>query len=170
MMWAVAGILAFAATVLIHSLLCRLPFSGNRVVSALGVGTLGGLALMVELTSRYGMRMQTWASVFLYAFACEFYIFVFTFVGSSISAGLLLSLRHESLTEKGVDAACSSPRMVERRLEDLVRAGLLVAGRDGYIPTRRARLMLAAFEMLRRFFHRERHREQEWSSSGSVLS
>jgi hypothetical protein len=90
--------------------------------------------------------------VVVYAFACELYVFLFTLVASSVSASLLMALAAGALTPQEIGALCDEAGMVQMRLERLVDGGLLRVAPAGYAPTRAARVMLAGFRMLRRFF------------------
>jgi hypothetical protein len=84
------------------------------------------------------------AAVLLYAFCCELYVFLFTFVTSSVSVALLVS-------PKAGQAANDPADMVRRRLETMNTAGLLqeVAGR--YVLSPRARRLVGLHRHLRDF-------------------
>lgn len=135
-----------------HSFLGRLARAGTGVGRFLMVATPLGLALFVHAASRDGLGPTTVAALVVYAFACELYVFLFTLVASSVSASLLMALASGGLTRREISALCDEEGMVRMRLERLVRGGLLRAAPAGYAPTRAARVMLAGFRMLRRFF------------------
>ena len=146
----VAGYLMGAVAA--HGVVVRLPGAGTGVGRFLMVATPLGLILAGQAVSRDGLGPTTVAALAAYAFACELYIFLFTLVGSSVSASLLMTLASRPLTRPEIDALCDEVGMIRMRLERLVSGGLLEAAPAGYAPTRAARMMLAAFRVLRRFF------------------
>jgi hypothetical protein len=125
-MWFMELCGAFAGAVLFHAIVCRIELPLDRVVRFLAVGSVVGLALLGVLSAQYGlMAVETWAALLGYAFACELYIFLFTFTISSISANLLMSLHRRVLTVQEVDRIYDSQRMVAQRLERLLSSGFL---------------------------------------------
>jgi hypothetical protein len=125
-MWLAAFCLATACAVLAHGVICRLDIALDRVLRFLLVGSAVGAALLAVMVREFGFfSVETWAAVLGYAFACELYIFLFTFTISSISANLLMSLHRRALTLDEVDAIYDSERMVAQRLERLLQGGFL---------------------------------------------
>lgn len=142
----------FAVTVAGHAVLCRLPLAGNIVMKFLIMGGLVGLALSGHETLVYGLAIETWTALLLYAFVCELYVFLFTLVSSSVSASLLLTLRAGSLTQAEIDRPYSSSSMVDGRVEKLLATRLLGMSLSGYVVTDEGRILLAALRTLRHFF------------------
>jgi hypothetical protein len=151
-MWAVWALVSFAGALTAHAGLCRsqLPMSGAAKFAVAGV--VFGLALGWQLAPRYGSALETWAGLLLFAFACELYVFLFTFVGSSVSVSLLLQLRKGGLAQPEIDRDYASEEMVARRLKRLVSGGFLSAAPSGYLATSKGRLVLLVFDALGRFF------------------
>jgi len=151
-MWAVWASLYLAAAVATHAALCRLPLPSSSIAKFAGAGGVSGLALGLHQVLLYGSDLEVWAALLLFAFGCELYVFLFTFVSSSVTVSLLLHLRNGSLAPDEIDRGYSSDDMVARRLERLVANRFLSATSSGYALTRKGRLVLAVFDALRRFF------------------
>ncbi|MEQ8641162.1 MAG: hypothetical protein RIE31_11265 [Alphaproteobacteria bacterium] len=146
----------WAASILALTMVCRLPVSGTAVHRYLVVGGLIGLAMLLHAYFIFGLTIAWWISALFYAFVCELYIFAFTLVGSSISAGLLLRLRQNPLTVEEIEAAYSPASMVESRLHKMEATGLLERQENGEMRmTERGASLQRAFAMLRRFFRHE---------------
>jgi DNA-binding HxlR family transcriptional regulator len=160
-LWAVPY---FVAAVAGHALLTRTALPANAVVKFLCVGGPLGLGLALHVLALHGVGLAALATLAVYAFACELYIFLFTLVGSSVSVRLLLALRAGDRSGADIDALYGSAGMVTRRLERLAAVGLLV--RDGravrVLP--RGRRLVRVFAALKHFFrHPEQPAGQVWS-------
>ena len=142
----------FAVAVAGHAVLCRTRFVGNIVTKFLAVGGLLGVALIGHNVFVQGLGVETWPAVLAYGFGCELYIFLFTLVGSSVSASLLLTLGTGTLPQTEIDKLYSNTYMVERRIDNLLAAGLLGVTRSGYLVTAKGQSLLAVFRTLHRFF------------------
>lgn len=145
-LWAVA---AFLAAVAVHALLLRLPVKGDAVTKfALAGGAIGvalGLVVLIQAPTLTGL-----AALVLYAFAGELYTFLFTLVGSSVSARILLTLRAGPRTAAEIDAAYETAGMVQGRIDRMKCVGLLDPA-SGAV-TARGRLLVRLFRALRQFF------------------
>jgi hypothetical protein len=145
-LWAVA---AFLVAVALHAVLLRLPLKGDSVMKfALAGGAVGvalGLVILFQAPTSTGL-----AALVLYAFAGELYTFLFTLVGSSVSARILLTLRERPRTATEIDAAYETAGMVKMRIGRLKSVGLIDPA-TGAI-TARGRLLARLFRELKRFF------------------
>jgi hypothetical protein len=145
-LWAVA---AFLTAVGVQALWLRLPLKGDAVTKfALTGGAIGvvlGLLILVQAPTMMGL-----AALVLYAFACELYVFLFTLVGSSVSARILLTLREGPRTAAEIDAVYQTAGMVEGRIDRLKRVGLIDPA-TGAI-TARGQLLARLFRQLKWFF------------------
>ncbi len=151
-MWALWVLVYFAMAVAGHAVFCRLPFVWDTVLKFLVVGGPLGLVLSGHMFLLEGLAVETWTALLMYGFACELYIFLFTLVGSSVSASLLLTLRTGTLPQAEIDNLYSNTYMVERRIDNLLAAGLLGVTRSGYLVTAKGQSLLAVFRTLHRFF------------------
>ena len=97
-MWLGLTWIYFFAACLVHAVFCRCSLPGNSVVKFLGAGSLTGLGLINHEFHLYGHGTRAVSSVILYAFICELYLFLFTFVGTSVSASLLFKLRGKAMS------------------------------------------------------------------------
>jgi hypothetical protein len=142
----------FILAVAVHAACVRVRWGGNAVSKFFLVGALFGLPLVGRAISTDTGSLASWSAVLAYAFACELYVFLFTFVGSSISARLLLELGKGKLSTKAIEAINDSEGMVGRRLERLRAVGLLSRARDSYRVSERGRRLVYTFRVLQRFF------------------
>lgn len=155
-MWALLPSAAFLVAVIAHAILCRLPLRTDFVAKALlaSVPVAGILAGLVHF--RYGWQIETLASLLMYAFFIELYIFCFTLVSTSVSVSILLKVARHALSREEIEERYSDKSMMEGRVVKLVRAGFLDRQPDGFRVTGKARFVLAGFRILRFFF---RHAE-----------
>ncbi|HKE97227.1 MAG TPA: hypothetical protein VKB34_23150, partial [Povalibacter sp.] len=89
------------------------------------VAIVWGLVLALPLFERYGPDVRTWAALSVYALGAELYVFLFTMIGSSITARLLITLRTRDMTPGEIDAAFPTSGMVEGRIQNLLRNGFI---------------------------------------------
>lgn len=151
-MWFLLTLVYFLGTVVLHGVVARIFPAGNRVKQFLAAGTLIGAALFAHLLLRPGgCWPELLAGGAIYAFLCELYIFLFTFVTSSVSVALLVSKLDAS-----ADAPTLAPgKMVSRRLHEMAAAGLLREANGRYHLTPKSLLMVRIYRLLRRFFRHE---------------
>jgi hypothetical protein len=142
----------FLAAIALHAALCRLVRRGGAFAKFLLAGSAGGLALSFHAFSRRQVDVETAAGILVYALACEFYIFLFSMVSSSISVSLLLILGAHRPVLADVETLYSSHGMVTRRLEKLVASGLLSQGDAGYRVTEKGWRLIRILGRLRIFF------------------
>jgi len=149
-MWGVLVILYCLMAACLHAGLARLKPEGNRVQQFLLAGGASGLGLLFNISRLHDITPPEWlAAIAVYAFACELYIFLFTFVTSSVSVALLLG------EKEAVTVSTNTRGMVEQRLTTMVAAGLLDRKADRFQLTARSRLMVAVYQILRRFFRHD---------------
>ena len=153
-MWLASALFALVAAVIGQVVVARLQFGGSFVARFLLVGGGVGLVMAGSLVGAYGWGVEFWAGVFVYAFACELYVFLVTLVDSSISVSLLLLLRRGSSSRAEIERRSSSRVMVTSRLEKLCVNGLLRRAGSSYALTRRGLRLVVLFRALRVFFHR----------------
>jgi len=146
--------LAFLIAMGSHAWLCRTKTRLTIILKFLLVGTIVGSALIYYTLTLWKGNREILASVADYAFLCELYIFLFTFVNSSVSAALLLTLATVSNVREGEIEAMYSPwRMVVNRMHKLECNGFLYLDRDSvYKITRKGYITIMLFDLLRRFF------------------
>lgn len=143
-------LIGFSLTAAVHAAWVRLPFGGNAVGKFFVVGTVFGIPLLFQAVIR--QTVADWSAVVSYAFVCELYVFLFTFVGSSVSARLILKLREGPLSDEAIASINDSAGMVDRRLQRLRAVGLLTPDGDGDRVSPRGRRLVRAFRVLQRFF------------------
>ncbi len=148
-MWLALPPAYLVVALLLHALAVRMRPTGNRVHLFLVLGSLTGVALIWQLAANTSLVLPAQvAAVLLYAFGCELYVFLFTFVTSSVSVALLVS--------PGPGKPASAPaEMVRRRLAAMHTAGLLQMAAGRCVLTPRARGLVRVYRGLRGFF---RHR------------
>jgi hypothetical protein len=151
-MWALAGLVCFGLAVLAHVVSCRVRLPLNVLFKFVVVAATIGAVLALVLLPVYGLSIEAFAALLLYALACELYVFVFTFVSSSVSASTLLRLRSGALTDEEIERLYSADYMVESRFTKLLSSGLLRTENGDYALTTRGERLLRVFEGLRSFF------------------
>jgi hypothetical protein len=151
--WLTSALLALVAAVTGQFIAAQFQIGRGFVARFLLVGGAVGCVILAWLARTYGLSVEFWAGMLVYAFACELYIFLGTLV-DSVSVSLLLALRRGSSSRAELDRLSSGRAMVASRLEKLCEHGLLGRAGDGYTVTRRARWLLLLFRALRFFFHR----------------
>jgi DNA-binding HxlR family transcriptional regulator len=150
-MWALLAIVGFLAAVSVHVILCHTVSHGGALVKFLFGGSMMGAALAIQSLYRYGWVPETAASLLAYALACEFYMFLFSMVSSSISVALLLALRGRTITVSELPVMYASSGMISRRLKKLVVSGLLSQREGGYTITEKGMQLISSFHRLRVF-------------------
>jgi hypothetical protein len=153
-MWALASLAAFVGAVAGHASIRRaLPRIGSLSGFVL-VGCFLGAGLAVFLVHESRFTLETGAGLASYAFACELYIFLFGSVSSSISASILHQLRSSRLSSGDIEDRFGGTAMVQRRLANLVSAGVLETTAEGYRHTVVGTRLLRAYRGFRSFFRR----------------
>jgi hypothetical protein len=105
------------------------------------------------LLYRYGLAApQAWAGAAAYAFACELYVFLFTFAMSSVTANLLAKLSRRDLTDKEIEQLYDSRHMVATRLDRLVTVGMVDEGPSGLSLSPEGARTVRTFRRLRGLF------------------
>jgi len=148
------AVMSFLLTLITH-VACAMVFpSVNRVKSFLVVGALVGVGQVLVALYRWPLEVVV-PSVVLYAFLCELYLFAFTLALGSISANLLMRLRHGPLLPRTLNEHYSGELMTRIRLDRLCQSGFLEKNGEGWVPTARARRLAKLFAKLRRFFRHD---------------
>ena len=139
---------------ILHAIYCRMPSGMNRVIKFLATGGICGIFLAGFGFATRGARSEVFAGLLLYALMSELYIFLFTFVRSSISARLLLALSSKILAQAEVERLMDGRVLVHARVEDLAATGLLARCPSGYAVTKKGMMLVRVFRDLRTFFRR----------------
>lgn len=151
-MWVLLPAAYLLLAVVLHSWVARARPAGNRVRQYLIVGAAAGLTLVCHVAENPDLGLTARVALILaYAFGCELYIFLFTFVTSSVSVALLVAR-----TAGPAPAASQSlppADMVLRRLEAMHAAGLLQKSADCYLLTAHSNRLVRLYRGLRAFFH-----------------
>jgi len=146
------GLGAFALAVLLHGFAARVPAKLDSVRRFLLVGMPVGLALVAAAPVAYGPTLRAAAPILLYAFLCEFYIFLFTLTLSSVSATMLIMLRRGPVPPAALASVYKPAEMVQLRVERMQQQGL-VRQIDGRLSAAdRGRSLHRVFVSLRSFF------------------
>jgi hypothetical protein len=141
----------FAAA--LHSVGCHLVLFSNRVIGFLLIGFIVGAFLSIYMILISGFNFAYIVSILLYGFFCEFYIFLFTMVGSSVSASLLISLLKDNIKEIDIENISKTKKMLRSRIQVLVKTGLLIQKTDCYSLSTKGYFLNKIFLFLRHFFN-----------------
>ena len=154
LMWLLLSMAAFAASVLVHALVLRLFERAGAVTAFVVIGSAIGALLFGYCGLKYEFAPTTITAVLTYAFVCELYIFLFTFVGNSVSFSLLARLEGCPLKPAEIAGFYRTETMVERRFEQLELANLIVREQAGWHLTTRGKRIVQVFAFLRSVFRR----------------
>jgi hypothetical protein len=142
---------AFIFAILGQALLLRGGVLRNSLIAFVTTGAPFGFALMAVLLPGHSIS-QALAGILLYAFLCEFWIFVFSSIFSSISATLMLNLRAGAMCRHKIDRLFDNRQMIRRRISWLRHVGAAIEKNDVLTPSEKGRHLLRLFDALRAFF------------------
>ncbi len=155
-MWLLSPIAALAAAIAAHGLICRLVGQSIGVAKFLAVGLPAGALLAWWLVRHYGASPETLGALAAYAFGSEIYLFLFNSAATSVSANLLVHLRHGTASLAQIAGRYDSGEMVARRIDWMVEGGLLAVSAGGRLTPTEAGLRLVKWRgRLRRFFRHD---------------
>ena len=151
MSWLWITIGAWVVTVGGHAVMGRVAAKMNPLTGFLLIGCNVGLLLAAILFATCATSWIAIASgLLLYAFLCELYIFSFTFVISSISVALLLQAKLGA--GGGVKSPEDGSEMTARRVEGLIKTGLVARGPQGLRLTAKGAFLNRCNNFFRRLF------------------
>src|SRR5262249_46220490 len=123
----------FLAAVLLHSVAARWFPLGNRVKLFAFVAVAGAVALGFSMKEK---DVGVVLSAFLvYALLCELYVFAFTLALGSISANMLMLLRHGEASLAELRNRYAATSMTSLRIQRLCHAGYLRQADEGWTLT-----------------------------------
>ena len=154
MNWLILTLAYFVIAVVFYVILSR-SVAGNGVLKFMASGSVAGLALIV-----HGLKLPSPSdgvpAALLYAFICELFIFTFTAMRNSVAMSLLLVLKKRPLPDNEIDKLYADQEMVQWRIKNMLKIGLLGPHAAGPALTSRGRLFLNVFRLCKRFFRHER--------------
>jgi hypothetical protein len=161
---ALASASVFLAAVVLHAAWARCAPLRNRVAQFAVCWLAGLLAMGGWLGRATGWdSLDALAGVAAYAFAGEVYVFLFTFVGSSVAAAVLLGA--------SAPAAASPQAMVQHRLDRLVEVGWLRRDGEVFRATPSGRKIAIVYRLLRCLFRHEAVPEfNGWNRGGEAAA
>ena len=171
MIVALAALTALVVSVIVHLCATRLWPRQNHVFTFLISGFVVGVILLLILLKTRS-RLEALEAALIYAFACELYIFLFTFVVTSISVAILVWLKEDGrLPESRMEAAQDDGDFVGGRINRMVESGIFQKKDEQLSLTAKGRILLAAYKGLRSFFgHQVASKETPKPQAGSQLS
>jgi hypothetical protein len=151
MIWLFSVLSVFGATVLSHGILGWLGFPRNSVFRYISVWVIGALFLFAWFRSQEVSDFERLASFALFAWLGELYVFLFTFVISSISAAILME--PDCARAEFADFGQKDPKKtMEKRMAGLIRLGWIRSDPEKLEPTVQGRLLIRAYRSLRWLF------------------
>jgi hypothetical protein len=170
MIVALAALVAFVVSVIVHLCANRLWPRQNHVFTFLIPGLVVGVILLLILLKTRS-KLDALEASLIYAFACELYIFLFTFVVTSISVAILVWLKEDGrLPESRIDAAQDHGDFVGGRINRMIESGIFRKKDEQLDLTAKGTILLVAYKGLRRFFgHQVASKETAKSQAGSRL-
>ncbi len=151
----IGGLAAFLLSISVLGIMKRVASGINTVVLFSVIASITVLAIILTGMAVMAEFMEILAVVILFSALSELFVFLFTFVSSSVSANILLRLlRTDGIATTEFDRVYSPRAMIERRVEQLQLTGLATLV-DGHLrPTARGWILSAvarAFRRLHRF-------------------
>lgn len=137
---------------LLHGVVCHAVRFGTVFAKFLIVGTILGCVMLYHFYHIYGFSINVFAAALIYAFLSELYIFLFTFVSSSISVSILMNLAHGHSDISELAKEYSGQRMVENRVKRLQNIGFLNSINGKLETSFKGKILVERFNMLQSFF------------------
>lgn len=155
MTWFLMSLAYFALAASLHAVFRRIQPRVNTVAAYMALGGACGLALVTSLfVGNYPGTLRFVASLSLYAFLSELYLFCLTFVFGSISAAVLVSHLDRDGASEG-DSDAPPELMIGRRLAGMCRSGLISENGGRFQATGKGRFAARAGRALRAFFRHQ---------------
>src|SRR5215471_13074274 len=152
-MWLVLSLAGFALAVVLHALLTRMGGSLTIVLSFLFVSVPLAIIIAALALWMFALSDESIAAALVYLALCETYIFLFTLAANGVSVSLMMRLRSHPTTAEALMESYSTRAMVERRIDQLQAAGLLMdAGGDIHL-LEGGRRLVRAFRIVRGIFN-----------------
>ena len=154
MNWILLPVWGFLFAVLCHAFLSRIAPKSSRVLIFIGVASLVLLGVVFMAAAEYGLWSSNFlAVIMIYAAACELYIFLFTFVMSSISANVLVRLKVQQLSTISLKSIYNGRMMASQRVERLIGAKFAVEKNNLMSLTQSGNRLAKLFSVFRGMLH-----------------
>lgn len=145
----------FVLAVLLHGLVMRFAMQVDSVRRFLMVGIPLGLALAAFSLARFGLALNGFATILLYALLCELYMFCFTLVISSVSVTMLIKLRQGPVADSSLVSVNALDEMVQLRVSRLIKTGFVTQNGGRLAVTAKGTKLHLIFKGLRHFFYHD---------------
>jgi hypothetical protein len=152
-MWLYISFISFILAIFLHGLSIKLQMRIDSVRRFLCIGTVIGMNLFLISFLLFSLSSKFFASLAIYAFLCEIYIFIFTLVISSVSVSILIILENNSVQLTEIERLYQSGDMVKLRIQRLINVGYLVREGDNLFLSKRGERLVGKFSLLRKFFN-----------------
>jgi hypothetical protein len=133
----------------------HLPLRIDSVRRFLLIGIPIGGALVIFSMVTFGLAIHAFASILLYAFLCELYIFCFTLVISSVSVTMLMLLQQTPMEISTFTRTYDPREMVNLRVDRLIKYGFIERKGTQFVVGSKGMRLHRVFGILRRFFRHE---------------
>jgi hypothetical protein len=149
--WLLLSLAAFVAAVILQAVPLRLSRVRHGIFAFFAVGVPIGLGLLAVLMLNWPLDRSI-SGVLLYAFLCEFWMFIMSVTFSSVAAKLMMHLRIRPMTLKEMDGLYDSRVMIQNRIAWLAHIGAAVKYDDRLTATGGGQKLARTFEACRSFF------------------
>lgn len=143
---------AFLIAVIVHARWTRASGSMTMTAQFVAVAAPCGIALVALSFVFFGLSDAAASAVLAYGAACELYIFLFTLGANGVSISLLLRLSDGPRDPIEINRAYDTRSMVERRVSQMIGAGLLEESGDRVTASARGRHLAVYFVLMRKLF------------------
>jgi hypothetical protein len=143
---------AFLIAVTIQARWARAGGSMAMTVQIVAVLAPCGIVLIVLSFALFGLSNAAASVILAYGAACHLYIFLFTLVTNGVAMSLLRHLSDGPRDPVEIDRAYATRSMVERRVNQMIEAGLLEENGDRVSASARGRSLAGLFLFMRNLF------------------
>lgn len=144
--------ICFIMAILLHGFICHVIKIGTTVTKFLFVGCAIGIFIIWYNFKVYGFNLEFFAVVLTYGFLCELYIFLFTFIASSISVSILTRLNAGENDFNVLSNNYSGKVMVANRIRRLEELSMLFTQDNALQISKKGECLVINFNRLRNFF------------------
>jgi hypothetical protein len=151
MTWLVGAIAAFVAAVLAQGFALRFLGVRHGIVAFVLVGVPIGLILVVSLLLELSLDRSI-SGVLLYAFLCEFWMFMLSVTFSSVAAKMMMHLRLRPMSLVEINQLFDNRAMIQSRIAWLADVGAAIRHDDHLVASGGGQRLVKLFEAFRSFF------------------
>lgn len=142
----------FLLSIILHAITCWYVKSANALIKFIILGCICGIYAMILLFQNWGFSTEFISGTLAFAFSCELYIFVFNFVGTSVSVSIVLKTLNKDIKISELQSDYSGKAMVTSRINRLQKNHLLTPTPQGLQISQKGGRLVSKFNKFHEFF------------------